>query len=93
MSEVPEAHHIQSESDGPSPGSIEEADAAFDADLDRIEQRLRVDRPELFDEAGAFREDVARRFLMENAARRKAEADRALAALTRYRDARSVDAP
>jgi hypothetical protein len=93
MSELPDAHHIQVKSDGPLPGSIEEADAALDADLDRIEKRLRIDRPELFDEAGDLREDVAHQLLMENAAHRKAEAERALAALTRHQDARSVDAP
>jgi hypothetical protein len=36
---------------------------------------------------------VARRLLIESAARRKAETDRELAAPTRHRDARSADAP
>ena len=69
MSELPEAGHIQADADAPPPGSIDEADAALDADLDRIEKRLRVERPDLFDEAGALREDIARRLLVENAAR------------------------
>jgi hypothetical protein len=73
-------------------GSVDEADAALEADLQRLEERLRSERPELFDESGAFREEEAQRLLEQHAAHQKAVADEALAALTRGIGRRSADA-
>ena len=72
--------------------SIAEADAAMEADLQRLQARLRIERPELFDESGAFREDEAQRRLEERLAQRKAAAQREIAALVTRRGRCSFDA-
>jgi hypothetical protein len=72
--------------------SIEEADAAMEADLEKFEDRLRSERPDLFDESGAFREDEAQRLLEERVARERAAVRSELAALTQRRGRRSFDA-
>lgn len=72
--------------------NIEEADAAMEADLERFEDRLRSERPELFDESGAFREDVAQRLLEERVAQAEAGVRSELADLTRRRGRRLFDA-
>jgi hypothetical protein len=92
-SSVPDLSHLGVNVNDPLPEAVQAADAALDADLLRLEQRLRVERPDLFDGSGAFREDMAQRHLEAEAARRKAAAERDLATLTRRRDRRSADAP
>ena len=58
--------------------SIEEADAAMEADLQRF-----AERPELFDESGVFREEEAQRRLVERVAQEKAAAQEEISALVR----------
>ena len=72
--------------------SIAEADAAMEADLQRLELRLTTERPELFDESGAFRKDEAQRRLVERIAQREAAAREEIASLVRRRGRRSFDA-
>ena len=72
--------------------SIEEADAAMEADLQRLEGRLRTERPELFDESGAFRKEEAQRRLVERIAQKEAAEQEEIAVLMRRRGRRSFDA-
>lgn len=72
--------------------TIEEADAALEADLQRLEERLRSERPDLFDEAGAFREDKAQRELEQRVSQKNVAVQRQIAALTRRSGRRSSDA-
>ena len=72
--------------------SIEEADAALEAGQRILEEQLRSERPDLFDESGAFREDVAQHHLEQHAARKKAAVRQELAALVRRRGQRPSDA-
>ena len=67
-------------------------DAALKADIVRLEERLRLDRPDLFDSSGALRPEEARRILRERAAKKEAATRAALLALTERSGGRSPDA-
>lgn len=73
--------------------TIDEADAALEADLQALEEKLRSERPDLFDESGRFLEARAQRELERRAAAIKATQHRESVAVTTQQVCRSSDAP
>lgn len=73
--------------------NIADADTALDSELRQLEERLKLERPELFDEFGVLRWTEVQKTLEQRAGRKASVIEMELAALTRRRDRRSTDAP
>jgi hypothetical protein len=73
--------------------AIAEADAAFEAGLERLETKLRAAHPELFDESGALCLEAALRLLARQVNGKEVLSRSELLALTGARSRRIPDAP
>lgn len=72
--------------------SVEDADAALEADLARLREQLRSERPDLFDASGEFRADQVQQALERRVAQKEAQIRAERIALTKRRIRRSPDA-
>ncbi len=84
--------HAELEQAQPPSGTVDEADAAFEAGLARLSATLRSDHPELFDDSGDLRLDEALRLLARRADGKRVLSRAELLALNERSDGRPPDA-